>query len=97
MDEIAEAEPLAPLQRWLNEAWKGEPRAHAIPWPRRPPASRPSARLMGTWETQRLAAAHFYGRPLPGRCSQSEIPPRTILTATAARIMPIIRFSTLAP
>jgi len=30
MDEIAELEPLAPFARWLEEAWKGEPNAHAM-------------------------------------------------------------------
>ena len=30
MDEIAEVEPLAPFQRWLDEAWQGEPNAHAM-------------------------------------------------------------------
>jgi pyridoxamine 5'-phosphate oxidase len=30
LDEIAETEPLAPFRRWLDEAWKGEPNAHAM-------------------------------------------------------------------
>ena len=30
MDEIAELEPLEPFRRWLDEAWKGEPNAHAM-------------------------------------------------------------------
>jgi pyridoxamine 5'-phosphate oxidase len=30
MDEIAELEPLVPFARWLEDAWKGEPNAHAM-------------------------------------------------------------------
>jgi len=30
IDEIAEIEPLAPFRRWLDEAWKTEPNAHAM-------------------------------------------------------------------
>jgi len=29
IDEIAESEPLGPFRRWLAEAWRGEPNAHA--------------------------------------------------------------------
>ena len=46
VDEIAEAEPLAPLQRWLDEAWKGEPNAHAMTLATATPEGRPSARLV---------------------------------------------------
>ena len=30
IDEIAETEPFAPFRRWLDEAWQGEPNAHAM-------------------------------------------------------------------
>jgi pyridoxamine 5'-phosphate oxidase len=46
MDEIAEAEPLAPFQRWLDEAWKGEPNAHAMTLATATREGRPSARLV---------------------------------------------------
>ena len=46
MDEIAEIEPLAVFERWLDEAWKGEPNAHAMTLATATPAGRPSARLV---------------------------------------------------
>jgi pyridoxamine 5'-phosphate oxidase len=46
MDEIAEVEPLAPFQRWLDEAWKGEPNAHAMTLATATQEGRPSARLV---------------------------------------------------
>ena len=46
MDEIAEVEPLAPFQRWLDEAWKGEPNAHAMTLATATPDGRPSARMV---------------------------------------------------
>lgn len=46
MDEIAEVEPLAPFQRWLDEAWKGEPNAHALILATTTPDGRPSARAV---------------------------------------------------
>jgi pyridoxamine 5'-phosphate oxidase len=46
MDEIAEAEPLAPLRRWLDEAWNGEPNAHALTLATATPEGRPSARIV---------------------------------------------------
>src|SRR5271166_6091295 len=46
MDEIAEVEPLAPFRRWLDEAWKGEPNAHAMTLATATPAGRPSARMV---------------------------------------------------
>ena len=46
MDEIAEAEPLAPFQRWLDEAWQGEPNAHAMTLATASAAGRPSARAV---------------------------------------------------
>ena len=46
MDEIAEIEPLAPFRRWLDEAWKGEPNAHAMTLATATPAGRPSARMV---------------------------------------------------
>ena len=30
IDEIAEIEPFAPFRRWLDQAWQGEPNAHAM-------------------------------------------------------------------
>ena len=46
MDEIAEAEPLAPFRRWLDDAWKGEPNAHAMTVATATPDGRPSARMV---------------------------------------------------
>src|ERR1700751_440036 len=46
MDEITEAEPLAPFRRWLDEAWKGEPNAHAMTLATATPEGRPSARMV---------------------------------------------------
>jgi pyridoxamine 5'-phosphate oxidase len=46
MDEIAEVEPFAPFRRWLDEAWQGEPNAHAMTLATTPPDGRPSARLV---------------------------------------------------
>ena len=46
MDEIAEVEPLALFVRWLDEAWKGEPNAHAMTLATATREGRPSARLV---------------------------------------------------
>ena len=46
MDEIAEVEPLALFERWLDEAWKGEPNAHAMTLATATQEGRPSARLV---------------------------------------------------
>ena len=46
MDEIAEVEPLALFERWLDEAWKGEPNAHAMTLATATREGRPSARLV---------------------------------------------------
>ena len=46
IDEIAEDEPLSPFQRWLNEAWKGEPNAHAMTLATSALDGRPSARVV---------------------------------------------------
>jgi pyridoxamine 5'-phosphate oxidase len=46
MDEIAEIEPLAPFRRWLDEAWSGEPNAHAVTLATATPDGRPSARAV---------------------------------------------------
>jgi pyridoxamine 5'-phosphate oxidase len=46
MDEITEVEPLAPFRRWLDEAWKGEPNAHAMALATTTSDGRPSARLV---------------------------------------------------
>jgi pyridoxamine 5'-phosphate oxidase len=46
MDEITEVEPLAPFRRWLDEAWKGEPNAHAMALATATPEGRPSARMV---------------------------------------------------
>jgi len=46
MDEIAESEPLTPFRRWLDEAWKGEPNAHAMSLATTTSEGRPSARMV---------------------------------------------------
>jgi pyridoxamine 5'-phosphate oxidase len=46
IDEIAESEPLAPFRRWLDEAWKGEPNAHAMTLATSALDGRPSARVV---------------------------------------------------
>ena len=46
MDEIAEIEPLALFRRWLDEAWRGEPNAHAMTLATAAPDGRPSARMV---------------------------------------------------
>ena len=45
MDEIAEVEPLALFERWLDEAWKGEPNAHAMTLATATREGQPSARV----------------------------------------------------
>jgi pyridoxamine 5'-phosphate oxidase len=46
IDEIIEDEPLAPFQRWLAEAWKGEPNAHAMTLATATPEGLPAARIV---------------------------------------------------
>jgi pyridoxamine 5'-phosphate oxidase len=46
IDEIAEVEPLAPFQRWLDDAWKGEPNAHSMTLATTTRDGRPSARVV---------------------------------------------------
>jgi len=46
IDEIAEDEPLAPFQRWLDEGWRGEPNAHAMTLATTAPDGRPAARVV---------------------------------------------------
>src|SRR5437868_12894209 len=46
IDEIPELEPLAPFRRWLDEAWQGEPNAHAMTLATTAPDGRPSARAV---------------------------------------------------
>ena len=46
IDEIPELEPLAPFRRWLDEAWKREPNAHAMTLATTGPDGRPSARVV---------------------------------------------------
>jgi pyridoxamine 5'-phosphate oxidase len=46
IDEIAENEPLAPFRRWLDQAWQGEPNAHAMTLATTSPEGRPSARMV---------------------------------------------------
>jgi pyridoxamine 5'-phosphate oxidase len=46
IDEIAETEPFAPFRRWLDEAWKGEPNAHAMTLATSTPDGRPSIRAV---------------------------------------------------
>jgi pyridoxamine 5'-phosphate oxidase len=46
IDEIIEAEPLTPFRRWLDEAWKGEPNAHAMTLATTTAEGRPSARMV---------------------------------------------------
>jgi pyridoxamine 5'-phosphate oxidase len=46
IDEIAENEPFAPFRRWLDQAWQGEPNAHAVTLATSSPEGRPSARMV---------------------------------------------------
>src|SRR5260370_774653 len=46
IDEIAEIEPFAPFRRWRDEAWQGEPNAHAMMLATTTPEGRPSARAV---------------------------------------------------
>ncbi len=46
IDKIAEVEPLTPFRRWLDEAWKGEPNAHAMTLATTTSDGRPSARAV---------------------------------------------------
>src|SRR3974377_94681 len=46
MEEIAEVEPLAVFERWLDEAWRGEPNAHAMTLATATAEGRPSARVV---------------------------------------------------
>ena len=46
IDEIAEDEPLSPFRRWLDEAGKGEPNAHAMTLATSALDGRPSARVV---------------------------------------------------
>jgi pyridoxamine 5'-phosphate oxidase len=46
MDEIAEVEPLEPFRRWFDEAWQGEPNAHAMNLATTTPDGRPSVRVV---------------------------------------------------
>jgi pyridoxamine 5'-phosphate oxidase len=46
VDEITEVEPLTPFRRWLDEAWKGEPNAHAMSLATATADGRPSARMV---------------------------------------------------
>lgn len=46
IDEIAEIEPLTPFQRWLDDAWKGEPNAHAMALATTDSDGKPSARMV---------------------------------------------------
>jgi pyridoxamine 5'-phosphate oxidase len=46
IDEIADVEPLTPFRRWLDEAWKGEPNAHAMTLATTTSDGMPSARVV---------------------------------------------------
>ena len=46
LDEIPEREPFVPFRRWLDEAWQGEPNAHALILASATPEGRPSARAV---------------------------------------------------
>jgi pyridoxamine 5'-phosphate oxidase len=46
IDGITEVEPLTPFRRWLDEAWRGEPNAHAMTLATTTPEGRPSARAV---------------------------------------------------
>jgi len=46
IDETADDEPLAPFQRWLAEAWRGEPNAHAATLATTTRDGLPSARIV---------------------------------------------------
>ena len=45
-NEIADIEPLAPFRRWLDEAWRGEPNAHAMTLATATSEGKPSARMV---------------------------------------------------
>jgi pyridoxamine 5'-phosphate oxidase len=45
-EDITEDEPLAPFRRWLDEAWKGEPNAHAMSLATTTSEGRPSVRIV---------------------------------------------------
>jgi pyridoxamine 5'-phosphate oxidase len=45
-DEIAEVEPLEPFRRWFDEAWQGEPNAHAMSLATTTQDGRPSVRVV---------------------------------------------------
>ncbi len=45
-EDITEEEPLAPFRRWLDEAWKGEPNAHAMSLATTTSEGRPSVRMV---------------------------------------------------
>ena len=46
LDEIDEGEPFTPFRRWLDEAWQGEPNAHAMILATTTSEGRPSARAV---------------------------------------------------
>jgi pyridoxamine 5'-phosphate oxidase len=46
IDEVTEVEPLVPFRRWLDEAWRGEPNAHAMTLATATPDGRPSLRAV---------------------------------------------------
>src|SRR5690242_7286086 len=46
LDEISDIEPFALFRRWLDEAWQGEPNAHAMTLETTTPEGRPSARAV---------------------------------------------------
>ena len=46
LDEISDIEPFAPFRRWLDEAWQGEPNAHAMTLATTTSDGRPSARAV---------------------------------------------------
>src|ERR1700732_3214282 len=46
LDELPESEPFMPFRRWLDEAWQGEPNAHAMILATTTSEGRPSARAV---------------------------------------------------
>src|SRR3984893_9062549 len=46
LDELPESEPFTPFRRWLDEAWQGEPNAHAMILATTTSEGRPSARAV---------------------------------------------------
>jgi pyridoxamine 5'-phosphate oxidase len=46
VEEVTELEPFTPFRRWLDQAWQGEPNAHAMSLATISAEGRPSARMV---------------------------------------------------